>query len=387
MRRLLSGVMLALAVGAMSGCAWLRGKDNAEPPAELTAFDASVRLESLWERDLGAGIGEQFLRLQPAVDGGRVFAADRKGEVSAVDAVTGKIIWETKTGIAVSSGVGVGDGLVLVGSSEAELVALDWNDGHEVWRATLTSEILAAPAAGSGKVVVQSVDGKLTGLNVADGTRAWVLDRSVPVLSLRGTSTPRLVQGAVIAAFDDGKLAVLDPERGLPAWETSIAVARGRSELERMVDIDAPPQIWGGTIYVATYQGHVAAVEGNSGRVLWSRDMSSAAGVGVDFGQVYVTDEDSNVWALERDNGASVWKQDKFQRRALTAPVPFGEYIVVADFEGYVHLLARYDGAIVGRERVDGKGVLAAPVVDGDTLFVYGNGGKLAAYRIGGARD
>src|SRR5690606_11966333 len=134
MRRLLPGVMLALAVVAMSGCAWLRGKDNAEPPAELVGFEASVRLQSLWERDMGAGIDEQFLRLGPAVDGGRVFAADRKGEVSAVDAATGKIIWETKTGIAVSSGVGVGDGLVLVGSSEAELVALDWNDGHELWR-------------------------------------------------------------------------------------------------------------------------------------------------------------------------------------------------------------------------------------------------------------
>src|SRR5690606_25773673 len=138
---------------------------------------------------------------------------------------------------------------------------------------------------------------------------------------------------------------------------------------------------------VATYQGRVAAVEGNSGRVLWSRDMSSAAGVGVDFGQVYVTDDTSNVWALERTNGASAWKQDKFQRRALTAPVSFGEYVVVADFEGYVHLLARDDGAIVGRERVDGKGVLATPVVDGETLFVYGNGGKLAAYRIAGTGD
>lgn len=387
MRRLLPVVLLALAVGGLNGCAWLRGKDNVEPPAELPEFEPRVQLQSLWERDMGAGIDAQFLRLCPAVDGGRVFAADRKGKVSAVDAASGKGIWETRTGIAVSSGVGVGDGLVLVGSSEADLVALDWNDGHEVWRTTLTSEILSVPAAGNGKVVVQTVDGKLAGLNAADGKRVWVLDRSVPVLSLRGTSSPVLVQGAVVAAFDDGKLAVLDLERGLPVWETGIAIARGRSELERMVDIDAPPQVWGGTIYVAAYQGRVAAVEGNSGRVLWSRDMSSAAGVGVDFSQVYVTDDSSDVWALERGNGASVWKQDKFQRRALTAPVPFGEYVVVADFEGYVHLLARSDGAIVGRTRVDRKGVLATPVVDDDTLFVYGNGGKLAAYKIRGAGD
>jgi outer membrane protein assembly factor BamB len=377
------GLLLLVGLSSwLSGCAWLRGADNTDPPAELTDIQMRVELQQLWRNDAGANIDDQYLMLRPAIDDGRIFAADRKGRVTAYETDTGKRIWETKTGILISSGVGVGDGLVLVGSSEAQIVALDWRDGREVWRSEVSSEVLSAPAADQGMVVVQSVDGRLTGLQSSDGARVWVFDRSVPVLSLRGTGTPVLVQGAAIAGADNGKLAVLDLARGLPAWETSVAVPQGRSELERMVDIDSPPQVWGGTIYTVTYQGRIAAVEGNSGRILWARDMSSSAGLGLDFANVYVTDEDSAVWALERDSGSSVWKQDKLLRRALTAPVAFGDYVAVADFDGYLHLLSRSDGELIGRERVDRKGVRTPLVVEGDSLYVYGNSGSLAAYKI-----
>ncbi|MBI5041082.1 MAG: outer membrane protein assembly factor BamB [Gammaproteobacteria bacterium] len=384
MKQLLRVSILMFAAVWLSGCSWLRGDDNAEPPAELTDIQAKVKLEERWSKDVGADTDELFLRLRPAVDGGRVFAADRKGHVRAYDATNGQEFWETDAGIMISSGVGVGDSLVLVGSSDAEVVALDWRDGHEVWRTRVSSEVLSVPGADQGTVVVQSVDGKLTGLKASDGSRIWVFDRSVPVLSLRGTSSPLLTQGVVIAAADNGKLAVLDMARGLPAWETSVAVPHGRSELERMVDIDAAPQVWGKTIYTVSYQGRVVALDGESGREVWARDMSSAAGLGVDLSNVYVTDDVSHVWALERDNGTSVWKQDKLAHRSLTAPVAFGDYVAVADFEGYVHLLARGDGELVGRARADRKGVLAPLVVDGDTLYVYGNGGTLTAYRIAG---
>lgn len=381
--RLCALLLIAAGATTLPGCGWLRGKENVEPPAELTDIQSSVKFEELWSRDVGAGTDKQFLKLRPAVDDGRVFAADAKGRVTAFDARSGAEIWSVKTGIAISSGVGTGEGLVLVGSSEAEVIALDWRDGHEVWRSKVSSEVLSVPAADQGAVVVQSVDGKLTALNSSDGTRLWTFERSVPVLSLRGTGSPVLVRGAVIAGFDNGKLVVLDLKRGQPAWETSIAVPHGRSELERMVDIDAPPQLWGENIYTVTYQGRVAAVDGGSGRVLWARDMSSAAGLGLDFRNVYVTDDQSNVWALERDNGGSVWKQDKLARRGLTAPVALDDRIVVADYEGYLHVLSRTDGALIGRARADGKGVLAPLVVADDILYVYGNGGKLSAYKLG----
>ena len=381
-RTRLCALALIAAVASLSGCSWLRGKDNVDPPAELTDIEATVTLTELWSRNAGAGTDEQFLRLSPAIDDGRVFAADHQGQVTAYAADTGQEIWSVKTGIPVTGGVGSGEGLVLVGSREADVVALDWRDGHEVWRGKVSSEVLSAPRADQGTVVVQSVDGKLTGLKSSDGTRRWVFERSVPVLSLRGTGTPVIIRGGVLAAFDNGKLAALDLARGLPAWETSVGVPHGRSELERMVDIDSMPQLWGDTVYTVSYQGRVAALEGASGRTLWARDMSSAVGLGIDFRNVYVTDDQSNVWSLERDNGGSVWKQDKLLRRALTAPVAVEDYVVVADFEGYLHVLSRSDGALVGRARADSKGVLAPLLVEQDTLYVLGNSGTLSAYRI-----
>ena len=384
MNRFAQIAVVLLVVVWMSGCSWLRGEDNATPPTELTDIQARAKLDKVWERDVGAGIDDQFLRIRPAVAGGSVFAAERKGKVRAFDAATGKELWVTDTQIEISSGVGVGESLVLVGNSDAEVVALDWRDGHEVWRSQVSSEVLSVPGADQGTVVIQTVDGKLTGLNASDGSRLWVFDRTVPVLSLRGTASPLVTQGVVIAGADNGKLAVLDITKGLPAWETSVAVPHGRSELERMVDIDAQPQVWGKTIYSVSYQGRAVAIEGESGRILWSRDLSSAAGLGVDLSNVYVTDDMSHVWALDRDNGTSLWKQDKLANRTLTAPVAIGDYVAVADFEGYVHLLARSDGELVGRARADSKGVLAPLVVDREVLYVYGNGGTLTAYRVAG---
>ncbi|WJW76268.1 outer membrane protein assembly factor BamB [Thiohalobacter sp. IOR34] len=380
LRLLLGMVLLGLA-----GCSWLPGseEDNAEPPAELQPITASeVTLRPLWKRDLGDGTGGQFIRLRPALDGGRLFAADNKGRVVAFEAESGAPLWSVETGIAVSGGVGVGEGLVLVGGDEAEVVALDWRDGSEVWRSTVSSEVLGAPAAAGGVVVVQSVDGNLTGLDAASGERLWVFDRTVPVLSLRGTSSPVLVEGYAITGFASGKLVALELKRGLPLWETAVAVPRGRSELDRMVDIDSPPVVRGGLIYSVTYQGRVAAVQGGNGRLIWARDMSSFAGLAVDFRQLYVSDASSDIWALDRRNGAALWRQDALHNRMITAPVVAGDQLAVGDFEGYLHLLSRSSGEIQARVRVDDAGILAPPVVDGDRLYVFGNGGTLAAYRV-----
>jgi outer membrane protein assembly factor BamB len=186
----------------------------------------------------------------------------------------------------------------------------------------------------------------------------------------------------VIAGFASGKLAALTIDQGFVAWETNVAVPKGRSEIERMIDIDGDPVILGSAVYVSSYQGRVAVIDAQSGNLGWTRDMSSYTGLGVDFSQVYVSDQESNVWALTRDSGGTVWKQDRLLNRALTSPVPYRDYVVVGDFEGYVHLLSRYDGALAGRVRVDGEGVSARPLVIGDVMYVYGNNGTLAAYTV-----
>ena len=381
MRRLLLWLLPLLFV---SGCSWFTGEeDNAEPPAELKPFERRVNLVSLWRRRIGTGNADEYLKLRPAVAGGRVFAADHSGRVAAFGARDGKRLWATQTGLSISGGVGVGEGLVVVGSNEADVVALAQEDGRILWRSRVTSEVLAPPAVAGGMVVVQSVDGNLAGLDAGTGERKWVFDRSVPVLSLRGTSTPVVAGDLVISGLASGKLVGLELKRGIPLWEMVVAVPRGRSELDRMVDIDSPPGIEGAFIYTVSYHGRVAAIDGSSGRMVWARDMSSAAGLGVDFAQVYVTDDQSHVWALNRRNGATMWKQEALAHRALTAPVPFGEYVLLGDFEGYLHALSRIDGDIVGRVRVNEEsGILSPPLVVDDIVYVFDNGGTLTAYRV-----
>jgi outer membrane protein assembly factor BamB len=371
----------------VSGCSYMSGliggDDNSEPPAELEKLTNEVALNKIWSTRIGVGYDEQFIDLVPAVEGPYVLVADRKGRVTALSAESGKRLWQTKTEKLISAGPGVGEELVLVGTSDAEVLALSLLDGSVVWEARVTSEVLSVPQIDLGVVVVQTADGNVAGLNAVDGSKLWIYDRSVPTLTLRGTSTPAVENGIVLAGFASGKLAAISAENGFVAWETSVAIPRGRSELDRMVDVDSSPVIVGTAAYVASYQGRVVVIDIQNGNLGWTRDMSSYAGLGVDFAQIYVTDAESIVWALTRNSGDSVWKQDKLLNRALTAPVPHSNYVAVGDFAGYLHLLSRYDGHIVARVRVDSDGISARPVSVDDVLYVYGNGGTIAAYALG----
>lgn len=376
--------VILLLAGMLGGCSFMSGlmgdDDNTEPPAELEKLENPVALKRLWSTRIGVGYDEQFVRLVPAASDGHILAADRRGRVAAYDAATGKELWETRTETPVSSGPGAGEGMVLVGTSDARVLALDLQTGELLWEAGVSSEVLSVPQIDRGVVVVQSVDGNVTGLAAIDGRQLWIYDRDVPVLTLRGTSTPAVGYGAVIAGFASGKLAALTIDQGFVAWETNVAVPKGRSEIERMIDIDGDPVILGSAVYVSSYQGRVAVIDAQNGNLGWTRDMSSYTGLGVDFSQVYVTDDQSHVWALARSTGASEWKVETLANRVLTAPEPFGDYVAVGDVEGYVHLLSRYDGHIAARVKVDSKGISSRLLARNDVLYVYGNSGKLAAY-------
>ena len=383
----LAGIFLL--TGLLSGCSTMSSmfgdEDNSEPPAVLEKLAEEVVLNKLWSDRVGVGYDEQFIKLVPVVNYKQVFVADRKGQVASFDAETGNLNWEVQTDAAISAGPGVGEGLVLVGTSDAEVLALDAANGDLLWKARVSSEVLSVPRIDIGRVIVQAADGNITALDKSDGQQLWVYDRSVPVLTLRGTSSPAVEHGLVVAGFSNGKLAAISADKGFAVWESNIAIPSGRSELERMIDIDGDPIIVGNAVYVVTYQGSIAVINLKNGEAGWKRDMSSHAGLGVDFSQLYVTDDMSHVWALARNNGSSVWKQDQLQHRGLTAPVPFDQYVAVGDFEGYLHLLSRQDGRIVGSVKVDSKGISARPLVMNNILYVYGNSGTLAAYALPGS--
>ncbi len=379
-RRLLPLLFLVLS----AGCSWFGGSDNSLPPAELKAVAQPMEIRSLWEAQIGAGAKSQFIRLTPALVDGRLYAASFDGAVVALDALSGQRLWETQTQLPITGGVGVsGNGLVLFGSNKGEVVALRQENGQEAWRAQVSSEVLAPPRAASGIVVVRTGDGKFTGLDARTGERRWVYAHVLPALSLRGDAPPLLTQNLVIAGLETGKLLVLSLDKGLPVTEKTIAPPRGRTEIERLIDIDAEPKIFGDTLYMVAYRGSIAAIDMRSGNLLWNRELSSYAGLDVDARQVYISDETDAVLALDRRNGGTLWKQAEMTGRRLSAPVATDQHVVVGDFEGYLHWLSKDSGQIVGRIRAASKAIVAPPLAAGNTVFVQGQGGALGAFRAG----
>ncbi len=355
------------------------------PPTPLSKFKPTLELEQVWQRTVSAGSNNGRIRLHPAFAGTLVFAASPDGRISAYNAADGNQAWQVDSDLEISGGPGAGEGLVVVGTENGEVLALNTRDGSEVWRKQVSSEILSVPVADQNIVVVRTGDGKLYGLSVQDGSRLWVYDRAVPALSLRGNSTPVISGDWVIAGFDSGRLVSVELKDGQLVWESRIAIPSGRSELERLVDIDADPVVHNGMIYVVTYQGRIAAVDMHSGELVWRRDMSSHTGLGVTDSNVFVTDDDGRIWALDRDNSASVWRQDKLERRKATPPVNYIGYVVVGDFQGYVHFMGSDDGRFIARMQVDESGIEVAPVVHDGLLFVYAKGGSLTAIKLKGS--
>jgi outer membrane protein assembly factor BamB len=382
--------LVALIVGAtaLSGCTklaqnFLGGVDNTEKPAELTVIEPNgISIDKIWTADVGSGSDKQYLRLTPVLANEQIFAADAEGRIASFSAQTGEQAWQTDTEVNITGGPGTDGLVVVVGSDDGDVIALEAVDGTPRWRTRVSSEVLAAPKVADNTVVVRTIDGKLYGLDAADGKLRWSYDRSVPVLTLRGTSAPVISRGIIVAGFDGGQLAAVSLDNGQPIWEVRLAVPRGRSEVERLVDIDAPPIIADSTVYAVTFQGRVAALDLLSGEVLWRRDLSSHIGLSLDDDHVYVADAKSHLWALDRSNSSSLWRQSKLQARNITSPAVNGAFVVVGDLDGYVHWLSTEDGRQIARTQVGGGAILAAPIVAGDRVFVYSSDGTLAALRL-----
>lgn len=388
-------VILAIALGFVA-CS----SPNLKPPRELEPIDKTVRVDTLWSSQVGSGVGDQFLHLPVRHHENTGYAADYRGYLKAFDLDTGRLRWERQTGLELSTGAVYHNGRLFLGTRQGEVVAISANDGKLIWRSEVSSEVIARPAVADDTVVVRTNDGKLFALQAGTGERRWVYDRSVPPLTLRGTSAPIIVNDLVITGSDYGRLSALVLSNGTVFWESVISYPSGKTELERMIDIDADPVVMGNVVYAVSYQGRLAAVEISSGRILWARDMSSYTGMAVDDYRVYVGDSEGQILALNRRNGSTLWRQDKLLRRSPTPPQLDGPYVVVADYDGYLHWLSRESGKLEGRARLNAgfylftneydeyqhvyrkeNNVLARPLVAGDRVIVVDRTGYLAAFR------
>lgn len=392
--------LVLLSAFAMSGCSWFSKKTGNEP-MELVDFKETLDLDKVWSHGIGEGQSKGFSSLTPALDGDAIYAVDYEGLVVAMNSQTGKKIWkrmvnESKEGLWAQStsffygadpnrqivgGIAAENGLLLVATYAGEVMALSKETGEELWRKQLPGEVVSAPRTNGSVVAAQTVNGKLFALDAKTGEQLWFYDNPPPVLTLRGTPSPIVTDTAIYAGFSNGRVMAFNPGNGLILWEQRIASPKGRSELERMVDIHSSPIIKDGVIYVGTYQGRISALARGTGKPLWGQDGSTSENVALSSDKLFVSHADGKLVAYNSTTGEQLWSNEKMLRRLLNGPQVFGDYVAVVDFEGYMHVVNQSDGEFVARIKVDGNGARAPMLTDGETLYVYTNSGKLIAYR------
>jgi len=378
MRKLLTVALAAVLIA--TACS--KDKD-VEPPAKLVDFPQTLPVKKIWGDGVGGGKKQVRLELGlgPVVEGKLVFAASHKGEVLAADVDTGRQVWVKKLKLPLSARPGAAQGLVVLGSSKGDVVALDAATGRELWRVRVNAELLSAPAISDGIVVLRSVDGRLRGLNRDTGKELWSVEQQVPKLSLRGTATPVIAKELVVCGFDNGKVMAVSLASGDTVWDTALASPHGRTELDRLVDVDSAVRVVGDDVYATGFQGRTAMLALDSGQIWWAHDMSSYRGLTVDPQTLFVTQADGDVVALRDRDGSEVWHNDSLKRRGLSAPVLTSTAVVVADYQGYIHWLDKASGKLVARSRLSKFRVSNPPVAVGDTVIVLSDGGDLAAFR------
>ncbi|WP_390380287.1 outer membrane protein assembly factor BamB [Alteromonas sp. MTD1] len=394
------GMAMAVSV-TLSGCStiedWFTDDEKLEI-RRLKPIDAKFQPTISWEREIGNGVDRYFSRLRPVYAYNKLYAAERHGNVVAMEPETGKVLWEknfatfSNEGMlspvtrlwqdgetARIGGIAVADKHVFIGTENGYIAALDAESGELVWEASIPGEILAAPAADEGILVVNTGAGSLFGFNTRTGEQVWRHEGDTPPLTLRGISGPVASNGGAIIGTPTGKIQVNLIDSGVLAWETAIAKPTGATELERIVDIDTTPVLFGGTIYTVSFNGTLAAVELRSGRVIWKREYASFRNLNIDGNRIFVVDNNSNVYALDRRNGVELWSQSSLKQRSLTAATPIGDHVVVGDNWGFLHWIEQETGQVVARLDVGGDddddSIYVAPIkVDGRIVAVTRSG-------------
>lgn len=317
-------------------------------PAELIGFDETVDIDVAWRRSLGKGSGTKNIRLRPAVNGKNVYMADYNGQLWALELASGDKIWSESFDYPITSGVVVAENSLYIATQDGVLHSINKANGEIEWSQPLSSESIAPVVVDRTQVFIRTLDGRLTAFERSNGKQNWTYEAALPILTVHGTGSPVLLNNLVITGFANGKLVALDTELGIPRWNKRLAIPQGRSELERLVDLDGTPLLDNGIIYATAYHGKLAAIA-YDGKTQWETELSSYFGPALGLGNLYITRDDDHVQAYDQLNGASVWSQPALQGRFLNQPVKHDNYVVVADFEGYVHVLAQVDGEILGR--------------------------------------
>ena len=340
----------------MSSCSslgWMKfwGDDEeVEGPAILYSITESRFLERQWS--VSNGNENLYGRLIPAVYDGQVIYINSSGYISSVDFKTGKLNWSRYTEDVVSTGVDVNFKIISYGTLDGKLVALSSQDGEEIWRSNTSSESLSPPANSGSHMIMHTIDGRITGYNSKTGERDWFHQTVLPSLTLRGTSRPFIEQGFIFTGFAGGKVAMIYPDSGAIRLELPITLNEGKSELERIIDIDGKPVIIEDLLIAASYQGNITAINLRDGRPAWQEEISSVKDLVTNGNRVFAVDSRDIIKAFGTATGAIIWEQENLSLRNLTSPASISNLIAVGDYEGYIHLINAQTGNFEGREKV-----------------------------------
>ncbi len=364
----------------LSGCNTIEHKSEALTKSPLPVLsEHKITPKLIWSNSRNAGVGKSDAKLRLAVTESEVVVADYHGKILALKRDTGGLIWQTKGKKPILAGPSVAEQKIFIGTS-GQVLAYRLLNGEFLWQAEVGGSVLATPQGNRGMVFVHVMDGSVVALNAENGRQLWRYNLTTPALMLRQSSSPVLFGDYVVVGFANGKLSALHRMDGTPEWEREIAVAKGRSDVQNMVDIGADPVIKDNVVYVVSYQGRVAALELETGALIWDRELSSYAGLAVTDHAVFISDSSGVVWALNRKTGEVLWKQGGLTGRCLTSPVILNNFVIVGDGDGYLHWMLQQDGNFKGRILIDSKGLEAVPIVRDNIVYVLGRGGKVAAY-------
>ena len=343
----------------------------------------TTRLKRHWKIKLGDKIGVGDAIISPALLGENLYAASTNGRIEKIDANTGKREWQVKLKKQIiTGGVGVGGGLVLVGTDQGIVYAYNQDNGSLAWKVELSSEILASPVYGNEVIVARTGDGKVFGLAAFDGEVLWTIGREMPRLTLRGDSRPLVNQGVAFIGFPDGTLVALDIKNGRALWDLPISFPRGTNEIERLSDIDTTPLLVGGNIYVSSYQEITHALDIAQQKIAWSIEVASFNSLASDAAFLYISDRNGIVHQIDRANGEKIWSQDGLRLFVTSAPISMGPHVMVTDNDGGVYIMNKEDGAYVGRHSLGARTIVGDPIVDGDILYVIDSDGSLQSLSI-----
>jgi outer membrane protein assembly factor BamB len=380
MRSMRCWAALAAAILLLVACS---KNKNPEQPAKLGPIKSSLRVERIWDASVAdRGAKKLRLGLGLAVDGSRVFASGYRGQVAAFDLQTGHRLWRTNTKLPLGGGPAVRGNLVVVGATDGHVIALNAADGKPLWTVLINGAVIAPPAISDNVVAVRSVDGRLRGLSPTDGHELWEAEQDVPSLSLRGTSTPLIVGDLIICGFDNGKVLAVNSGDGSQVWLATISQPHGRTEIQRLADVDGPLEVADKDIYTVGYHGNVTMLALDSGQTWWSHKASSYRGLAMDQNAVYMSSADGQIVALNRSNGAVIWRQTALAYRGLTQVAVSDDAVIAADFQGYVHFLDKHTGAFIARVRSGKLRISNPPVAEGDEVVVINDDGRINAYRM-----